>query len=224
MAHSISELMVVNRQIGRGYDSRGQARALTDREFFEISDELGLNQKSKDYRRLHEYLAFWIKNKLAPSSALEIGAGPGYLLYCLNRLGVQSIGVDGNPFSKDFFDHLHPEFADRYVLDRFFEQTYANADVVLSIEAFEHIPDDGLHNILGKVRTQVAPRFIVFSSTPNLDPNPDWDLQWGHINVKQPDEWRALFAHYGYELATLRPPVTEWASLYVNTRRVAATR
>ncbi len=73
-----------------------------------------------------------------------------------------------------------------------------------------------MHNILAKVRGEVMPRFIVFSSTPHADPNPGWDFQWGHINIKPPEEWHALFRQYGCELADVRPPVTEWASLYVD--------
>jgi len=218
MTKSIAEIMTGNRQSGRGFDRMGQPRALSEKEFFEISDELGCNQRNEDYRRLHEHLAMWIRNSLEISSVLEIGTGPGYLLYCLNKLGIDSIGVDGNEFSRAFFTQHHPEYSDRYVLDKFFEKKYSRADAVVSIETFEHIPDQGLHGILTKVRSDIAPKCIVFSSTPHVDPNPGWDLQWGHINIKQPDEWHALFRQYGYELTTARPPVTEWASLYVDAR------
>lgn len=116
-----------------------------------------------------------------------------------------------------FFLQHHPEFADRYVLDKFFEQDYDHVDAIISIEVFEHIPDTGLHNILKKLRDRIRPHFIVFSSTPNADPNPGWDMQWGHVNIKQPEEWDELFRSYGYELSTATPPVTEWASLYTAT-------
>jgi len=44
-------------------------------------------------------------------------------------------------------------------------------------------------------------------------------LQWGHINLKQPDEWARFFAEYGFKLQTTKPPVTEWAQLYARTPR-----
>ena len=216
MGKSIAEILAINRQIGRGYDHLGEPRPLTDKEFFEVSLELELNQHNENYRKLHENLAIWIRDTLGISSALEIGSGPGYLLYCLNRLGIQSVGVDGNAYSKTFFDQLHPEFSDRFLIDRLFEKKYAQTDALISIEAFEHIPEEGLHRILSKVRTKIRPRFVVFSSTPYFDPNPGWDIQWGHINVKQPEEWHELFRKYGYALTPMRPPVTEWASLYVD--------
>jgi hypothetical protein len=219
MTKSIADLMAENRQTGRGFDPIGNLRSLTAKEFFDISDELGCNQRNEDYRRLHEHFAVWIKQFLGIRTALEIGAGPGYLLYCLNQLGIDSVGVDGNEFSRAFFLEHHPDFAGKYVLDPLFEKPYHRADALVSIEVFEHIPDDGLHNIMAKVRDEIRPRFIIFSSTPYADPNPGWDFQWGHINIKQPEEWHALFRQYGYELTAAKPPVTEWASLYADPRQ-----
>lgn len=216
MPLSLAELLALNRQLGRGFDPAGSPRPLSDREFFEVASEMGQTQRNAEYRRLQEFLAVWIRDALAPSSALEIGSGPGYLLYCLNRLGIDARGVDGNPYSKAHFDRCHPEFAARYVLDRYFEGSYGPADAVVSIEVFEHIPDDGLERILEKLRRQVRPRHFVFSSTPHPDPNPGWDLQWGHINIKQPEQWHGLFARFGYRPVDTRPPITEWATLYVD--------
>jgi len=217
MPLSLQQVLALNRQLGRGFDAAGNPRLFSDREFFDISSEMGLNQRNADYRRLHESLATWIRNALFPSSALEIGSGPGYLLYCLNRLGIDATGVDGNLHSKAFFDACHPEYADRYVIDRYFEAHYARVDALVSIEAFEHIPDEGLGRILEKVRRDVRPRYFVFSSTPHHDPNPGWDLQWGHINIKQPAQWHLLFSEFGYRPVDVRPPVTEWATLYIDS-------
>lgn len=215
MARSIPEVVAENRRSGRGYDRQGEPRPFTDTEFFQIADELGHTQRHAQYRAVHEHLAIWIRDSLPISTALEIGAGPGYLLYCMNKLGIDAYGVDGNEVFQAFYREHHPEFAQRYLLDRLFEQSYGRADAVVTIEVFEHIPEEGLHNILAKVQAQVRPKYIVFSSTPYADPNPGWDLQWGHINMKQPEEWQRLFRRYGYEVTPTRPPVTEWAALYV---------
>ena len=211
----LEEVMAKNRQTGRGYAAEGKERSLTAQEFLDISIELGATQLNPDYRALHEAFAAWMVRRLNIRTSLELGSGPGYLLYCLNRLGVDARGLDGNPHSRDFFTKHHPEYADRYRIDPLFEQAYAPVDAFLSIEVFEHIEDAGLHAIMTKVRDQVRPRFIVFSSTPHADPNPGWDLQWGHINLKQPAQWHAFFARFGYEpVPGIRPPVTEWATLY----------
>jgi hypothetical protein len=39
-------------------------------------------------------------------------------LNCLNELKINAVGVDGNPFSQDFFEKKHPHFREKYVLDK----------------------------------------------------------------------------------------------------------
>lgn len=212
---SIAQIQVLNRLIGRGYDANGQARAFTDREFFEVSWIMGWHPRNPEYRRLFANLADWIVRELQPQRVLEIGCGPGYLLHCLSEHGIAACGVDANPYSRAFFGEFSPQHADRYVLDPLFEGVYAGADTVLAIEAFEHIPDDGLDKIMQRLRDEIRPERIVFSSTPHPEPSPDWDLQWGHINLKTPEQWHALFARYGYRADGRRPPVTDWAVCYV---------
>lgn len=212
---ALEEILDRNRTLGRGFDAQGAPRPLTPEEFLQVSIEMGATQNTPAYRALFESLATWICALHPARSTLEIGCGPGYLLHCLNRLGIDALGVDGNPHSRAFFVERHPEHADRYRLDPLFERACAPADVLIAIECFEHIPDAGLEVLMRRVRDEVRPRFIVFSSTPYADPHPGWDLQWGHINVKPPEAWHALFARFGYRLTPHKPPVTEWASLYV---------
>lgn len=212
---TLDELMDRNRELGRGYDALGQPRPLTAQEFFDVSCEMGCNQDDADYRRLFEHLARWIQRTLKPRSTLEIGCGPGYLLDCLNQLGIDAIGVDGNGVSRAFFLGRHPMFADRYLIDPVFEGTYRPVDAVIAIECFEHIPDEGLHALMTRLRDELKPKFVVFSSTPHPSPFPEWDLQWGHINLKPPEDWDALFSRFGFIRSNVKPPVTEWATLYV---------
>lgn len=117
----IEEVMAKNRQTGRGYAADGKERSLTAQEFLDISIELGATQLNPDYRALHEAFAAWMVRRLNIRTSLELGSGPGYLLYCLNRLGVDARGLDGNPHSRDFFTKHHPEYADRYRIDPLFE-------------------------------------------------------------------------------------------------------
>lgn len=198
--------------------STGEIRSLSDYEFFEVCIEMGWNQHHADYRALFETLANWIKGELNVKSSLELGSGPGYLISCLNYLGINAVGVDGNRYSQKFFQDAHPAYAHQYYLDKFFEYHYSPAQAFIAVEVFEHIPDEGLMKILNKVREEIRPEFIVFSSTPHADIEPAWDVAWGHCNIKQPDQWAHFFQNFGYELSPLRPPITEWAALYVDSR------
>jgi len=107
----------------------------------------------------------------------------------------------------------------RYFLDPSLAGRYGKKDVLFAIECFEHIPDADLQDLMPKIRTHVEPRSIVFSSTPHRSDVPGWDVQWGHINLKAESEWHAFFAGFGYVPASLRPPVTSWATLYVDVRQ-----
>ncbi len=217
---SISDVIEKNLKTGRGYDAERRPRPLTSQEFFEISAEIGANQNTPRYVRMFNRLVDWIHQELPAKTAVEIGSGPGYLLHRLNQKGIRTVGSDGNEFSMAFFQKNHPEHADCYRLDPYFELEYPQVDMVISIEVFEHIPDAGLATLLPKIKNQLQPKFIVFSSTPHADPNPGWDFQWGHINLKQPDEWDKLFASYGYIRTKLKPSVTQWACVYVDEKHV----
>jgi 2-polyprenyl-3-methyl-5-hydroxy-6-metoxy-1,4-benzoquinol methylase len=217
MFKTIQQLSAYNKILGRGYDSQGVPRPFDEREFFEVSEEMGWNQNNPDYRDLFEVLSNYIIRLPHVHSSLEFGCGPGYLLYCLSKAGIDAAGLDGNKFSKRFFDQCHPEFSNKYFLDPTFSRSYKKSDLFISVECFEHIADDLLAEIMRKVRAEVQPTFILFSSTPFAESHPGWDLQWGHINIKQPNEWDDFFSQYGYQLTTDKPPVTSWAALYKKT-------
>jgi hypothetical protein len=133
-------------------------------------------------------------------------------------MGIDAYGFDGNRHFWGEFQLRHHDIRQRYVLDPLFTSRVQKSDVFISIEVFEHIPDDALHNIMMRVRYEAQPNFIVFSSTPFASELPGWDVQWGHINLKQPDEWSEFFSRYGYQLHDLKPPVTQWAQLYLKRR------
>jgi len=214
MYQTLEQMLAYNRLLGRGYDDQGAPRPFTEREFFQIVNEMGWNQRNPDYCRLFEDLTLFINKLPKVKTSLEIGCGSGYLLGCLNKAGVKAIGVDANPYSKKGFDLSFPEVASRYILDPLFSGNYERTDLLIAVECFEHISDDLLAKIMGKVSREIQPAFILFSSTPFPHPQAEWDIQWGHINLKQPHEWEAFFLRYGYALTQDKPPVTAWASLY----------
>lgn len=213
---TIEQVLERNKTRGYGYDESGKVRPLNSKEFYEISCEMGLNQDNPEYRRMFENFSKWVVRTLKVKTGLEIGSGPGYFLYCLNKLGLETRGMDGNSFSQAYFQAKHPEFANHYHLDPYFEQSYGEVDVLLTIEVFEHIDDLGLEAVFKKIREQVKPKVIVFSSTPYADPHPGWDMQWGHINMKPIPVWDDLFAKNGFVASKRIPPVTDWARLYLN--------
>jgi 2-polyprenyl-3-methyl-5-hydroxy-6-metoxy-1,4-benzoquinol methylase len=214
MYKTIEQMCAYNRIIGRGYDVEGAPRPFDAREFFQISEEMGWNQNNPDYRCLFEGLARYIKGLPQSGTSLEFGCGPGYLINCLCKLGIKAMGVEANPYSKKGFDCSFPALSARYILDPTFSEHYGRVDLFIAIECFEHIPDGLLAKIMEKVSREIQPTYILFSSTPFPHPQEEWDIQWGHINLKQPAAWEAFFSRYGYALTQEKPPVTAWATLY----------
>jgi 2-polyprenyl-3-methyl-5-hydroxy-6-metoxy-1,4-benzoquinol methylase len=206
-----NDLTVINSILKRGLDENGSPRPFTDEEFFSISHQIGANQFNSNYRKLFENLSKWAVRVFDPKKSLEIGSGPGYLLYYLNSLGVDAIGIDGNEFSKNLYSRLHPEYNEKYFIDKTFSGEYGEVDLLFAIECFEHINDADLFSIMTKLSAINKPKKIIFSSTPFFSEIENWDFQWGHINIKSKLQWIDFFAQFNYKKLDLIPPVTEWA-------------
>ena len=179
----------------------------TDKQFFDWEIQNGLTPDNPDYLRLHAFTADLIA-QYKPRRVLEIGSGMGTLLECLTQKGFYAAGIDVNRFHRDFFLKRNPSLADRYgLLDHKFK--LKSFDFVVSIEVFEHLTDALIHEYM----KQLKPRYFLFSSTPNKT-TPEFDEQWGHINLKQESEWIDLFSGYGYQLEKKLTLPTEWALLF----------
>jgi 2-polyprenyl-3-methyl-5-hydroxy-6-metoxy-1,4-benzoquinol methylase len=179
----------------------------TDQEFFDYEVEHGRTPDNPDYLALHAATADLIA-KYKPRRVLEIGPGMGTILECLAKKGIYAAGIDSNRFHRDFFIKRNPALADRYgLLDHKFE--LHRFDFVVSIEVFEHMPDALIHEYMKPLK----PRTFLFSSTPHKS-TPEFDEQWGHINLKQESEWIDLFSEYGYQLKKKLTMPTHWTLLF----------
>jgi len=68
----------------------------------------------------------------------------------------------------------------------------------------EHMTDEEIEKALKAVN----PNYILFSSTPETT---DFDADWGHINIKQEQEWISMFKQAGYKLIEKPKTPTKWA-------------
>jgi SAM-dependent methyltransferase len=179
----------------------------TEKEFFDWEIQHGLTPENPDYLALHTATANLIA-PYKPRRVLEIGPGMGTLLECLAQKGIYAAGIDTNRFHRDHFIRRNPPLADRYgLLDHKFD--LSSFDFVVSIEVFEHMPDELIHEYL----KQLKPRYFLFSSTPH-QATPEFDEQWGHINLKPEPAWVHLFSKYGYKLKKKLTLPAEWALLF----------
>jgi 2-polyprenyl-3-methyl-5-hydroxy-6-metoxy-1,4-benzoquinol methylase len=72
---------------------------------------------------------------------------------------------------------------------------------MLFIEVAEHMTDRQIRQAIQAIN----PRVIIFSSTPETN---SYDEMWGHINIKQVDEWVDFWASLGYSAKKIDVPTT----------------
>jgi len=80
-------------------------------------------------------------------------------------------------------------------------------DILVFIETAEHMTDKEIDSLFNKIN----PKYILFSSTSERT---GFDLEWGHINVKEQIEWDNFFISIGYKINKQLPLPTNWSKIY----------
>ena len=180
--------------------------------FFDKSVELGFT--TTDYEslvNLHTNGARTLQI-MGCESVFEFGSGLGFFLSACQRVGLyKHVGYDINPYERDFAisKGIDPG---RYLIGKF--KTHGSYDAIYSTEVFEHMTDAELKKVM-PVLYKACKKYFYFTSTPHASVDPAWDIEWGHINIKQKDEWIALFKKHGFDYMRDANEVTSWGLLFV---------
>lgn len=189
----------------------------TDLEFFRYNKEHGWTQDNPLWNKGMDQTVAYCVDILKAKSAVDIGCGSGALLEAFLRKGIAAYGIDSNTVNKEYFDNRNPEESHRFILD--YAQNAVidqKVDVVTCIEVFEHIPDEFNEQILTLWKERCD--YFLFSSTPYTD-TPEFDKQWGHINVKPTDHWIKFFEKNGFLLIQKLDYPAPWALLFKSCYR-----
>ena len=146
------------------------------------------------------------------TSVFEFGSGLGFFLSACQRVGLyKHVGYDINPYERDFAisKGIDPG---RYLIGKF--KTHGSYDAIYSTEVFEHMTDAELKKVM-PILYKACNKYFYFTSTPHASADPAWDIEWGHINIKQKDEWIALFKKHGFDYMRDANEVTSWGLLFV---------
>lgn len=182
--------------------------------FFDKSVELGFT--TRDYEslvNLHINGARTLQI-MGCKSVFEFGSGLGFFLSACQRIGLYNfMGYDINPYERDFAisKGIDPG---RYLLGDFARLKISKYDAIYSTEVFEHMVDGELNAVLPKLY-KACNKYFYFTSTPHASADPAFDIEWGHINLKQKDEWIALFKSHGFDCLQDANEVTSWGLLFV---------
>ena len=180
--------------------------------FFDKSVELGFT--TRDYEslvNLHTNGARTLQI-MGCTSVFEFGSGLGFFLSACQRIGLYNhVGYDINPYERDFAisKGIDPG---RYLIGKF--KTHGSYDAIYSTEVFEHMTDAELKKVM-PILYKACNKYFYFTSTPHASADPAWDIEWGHINIKQKDEWIAVFKRHGFNYMRDANEVTSWGLLFV---------
>jgi SAM-dependent methyltransferase len=156
-----------------------------------------------------------IAEVLAPTRALDVGCGPGFLMYFLAELGVHVDGIDFSPSSHAL---APPGMAERIVIG---DVTRAHVDegaydLVICREVLEHLTVLQIRQTVEQL-CRASSRFVYvttrFHPEPGslLDFTTDFDTDPTHVTLLAKDFLRCLFVLEGFRS---RPDLEErldWA-------------
>lgn len=171
----------------------------SDKEFFDWEIEHGLypGGHNKGFYEVHEKLAKFILEFRAGyiDTHLDLGGGNSPLTKILQDNGTKAQLMEMNPYSVKFQEEYGTKeifYCDFTKMD-FEDSKY---DLITSIEVFEHIKDEILLPFIKKLSYHCE--YFLFSSTPHKD-TPEFDEQWGHVNIKPTFGWIKLFEANNFE-------------------------
>jgi predicted TPR repeat methyltransferase len=172
----------------------------TDKQFFDWEIEHGLytGGSNKGFYEVHKKLAEFILQFHAGyiNSHLDLGAGNSPITKILQDNGIKAEMVEQNKYS------IELQIKNGVKIDNIFNEDFTQMEFypfnfITSIEVFEHVEDEKLLPFIQKLSNHCE--YFLFSSTPNKD-TPEFDEQWGHVNIKSTDEWVRIFTESGFEL------------------------
>ena len=178
--------------------------------FFDKSVELGFTTiHYESLVNLHKNGATTLQI-MGCTSVFEFGSGLGFFLSACQRVGLyKHVGYDINPYERDFAisKGIDP---DKYLI-KF--KTHGSYDAIYSTEVFEHLTDDEINKVMPKLY-KACNKYFYFTSTPFYSDDPVFDEQWGHINIKQKQEWIELFKKHGFQYLHDQMEVCSWGMIF----------
>jgi hypothetical protein len=185
----------------------------TKEEFFNHEINLGLHPANENFYQVHKRIADYILT-YEPKSHIDICAGNSPITEILLNELLDAWAYDQNDLSKSIFDSRNPTLTERYVLgdisSLWDKMKGKKFDFATSIEAFEHVPDELLIPAIKGISKNC--KYFLFSSTPHHS-TPEFDEQWGHINLKDEKGWIDLFEGNGFKFLRDKTIQIQFASI-----------
>lgn len=169
-----------------------------DYDFLKQEVEWGISADNPDFVNLAKETINQVVD-LNIKTILDYGAGVGVYAEQARLKGYDVYAYDIWESHREYMTNKFPEL----------KQTdkVMTTDLLVFIEVAEHMTDEEVN----KVMTTIQPQYILFSACNTTTEN---DEYWGHINIKQPNEWHLFLKQYGYNVIKQLQYPTDHAFLY----------
>ena len=166
-------------------------------------------------RRIEDRNPRLIKEVFAPSKVLDVGCGPGFLMYFLHELGVECDGVDFSPRIREL---APPEVREKIIIAPVTRPQVPEAsyDLVICREVMEHLSVVQVQKTVQAI-CDASSRYVYvttrFHPEPEdlLDFTTQFEVDPSHITLLNKELLRSLFVLQGFRS---RPDLEErmdWA-------------
>ena len=175
-----------------------------DQEYFASDWREGDNRYELDTRRrIEDRNPRLIQEVFEPERVLDMGCGPGFLMYFLHELGVEADGID---FGADSVALAPEEVRDRIIVGDVTEphvpeQAY---DLVICREVLEHLTVLQVRRTVAQI-CRASSRFAYVTTRFHPDPGTlldfttQFDVDPSHITLLSKDMLRLLFVLEGFK-------------------------
>lgn len=170
---------------------------ISEQEFYEHELSLGIDGNNPQFVKLTELTARQLNFDY--HTVIDYGAGMGVYANAFHLLGKQVYAWDKFKVHVEHIKNTYPHIQ--------IVKQPMSTDLMLFIEVAEHMTDNQIFNLFKKIQ----PKFVLFSSTSTKSAD---DEKWGHINIKQQDEWIKTFEFLNYKFVTDLQYPTKWSKLF----------
>jgi 2-polyprenyl-3-methyl-5-hydroxy-6-metoxy-1,4-benzoquinol methylase len=170
---------------------------ITEKEFLETELSMGISFDNPSFKSLAFNSAQQVLG--LGHTLLDYGAGTGVYADAFHQSGFEVVIWEKFDAHKEYISQKAPHLK---IIDK-----PITTDIMAFIEVAEHMTDKELNALFKKIK----PNYILFSSTSEKTDN---DEAWGHINVKQQEEWDQFFLDKGYSIYKQVGLPTQWSKIY----------
>lgn len=165
-----------------------------DRDYFEngIATKKS-NYKDYSWERLGSYFQATAKHIVKcfkPESLLDVGCAKGFLVYALNQLGIDTLGIDVSEYAIK-----NAKIPDRVQIGEVQNVKWQdnNFDVVTAFDVMEHISEKEVPKVCGEL-LRVTKKYVVVRVPTKVEKG---DLDAYHETIKPKEWWEKQFAKQG---------------------------